>query len=122
MAGTRFQFPYVSAHQTRWPWSAARLTAFQEGEMHRLVLKALHSSKLSAYALAVAGVLFIGSEAKALVLCVNPAGIVYALATCGPGQTLVNPLALGLQGPKGDTGSQGPAGAPGAQGPAGPAL
>jgi hypothetical protein len=77
----------------------------------------------------------------ALVLCINPAGIVFAVAACGAGQTLANPVALGLQGPKGDTGPAGPTGpqgpaglqgpagtngtngtngAPGAQGPAGP--
>jgi hypothetical protein len=66
--------------------------------------------------LAIAGVLFIGGQAMALVLCINPAGIVFAKTACGAGETLANPVALGLQGPKGDTG---PVGATGPQGPAG---
>lgn len=51
-------------------------------------------------ALAAAGMFIIGSQASALVLCANAAGIVYALQACGSGQTQVNPVALGYRGPR----------------------
>src|SRR5262245_10836533 len=66
------------------------------------------------------------SYADALVLCINPSGILLAKVACGPGEKLADPAALGLQGPKGDTGPAGPAGptgptgATGATGPQGP--
>src|SRR5262245_45049929 len=78
-------------------------------------MKYLIRSLIPTCALAAAGMLFFGNQAMALVLCVNSAGIVYAVEACGAGQTLANPIVLGLRGPKGDTGATGPAG------PAGPA-
>src|SRR5262245_23132249 len=71
--------------------------------------------------LVLAGLLVgISSHAEALVLCANPSGSVFVRAVCQAGEKKVDPVALGLQGPKGDTGATGPAGPAGPAGPSGP--
>jgi hypothetical protein len=94
--------------------------------MNRFVLKAIRGSKLSACALAVAGVFFIGSQAMAqaptqIFACVNKNSgqtfIVAQNATCPVNSSLVVWNVVGPQGPIGPQGAQGPAGPAGAQGP-----
>lgn len=66
------------------------------------------------------------SSAFASVLCETRAATVKVRDACKRGETLIDPVALGLQGPKGDAGpqgqqgSQGPRGFNGGQGPQGP--
>jgi len=50
---------------------------------------------------------------NAAVVCQTRGGNLKVRAVCRPRETLVDPVALGLQGPKGDTGAQGPKGDPG---------
>jgi len=94
--------------------------------MNRFVPKAIHSSKLSACALAVAGVFFIGSQAMAqapdrIFACVNNNSgqtvIVAQNATCPNNSSLVVWNVVGPQGPIGPQGPQGLTGPAGAQGP-----
>lgn len=58
-------------------------------------------------------VLLLGSSAQAAYLCATRKGAVKLRETCKPKETVIDPLALGLQGPKGDKGDPGEPGAPG---------
>ena len=60
-----------------------------------------------------------GSIAEGLVLCSNNS-VVFVRDVRFRNEVRLDPVALGLQGPKGDSGPQGPAGPQGAQGPQGP--
>ena len=53
------------------------------------------------------------APAHALVLCGNPSGSVFVRATCRSAEQQLDPVALGLQGPKGDKGDKGDPGTPG---------
>ena len=64
----------------------------------------------------------ISARADAAELCANRGGAVFVRQACGPGETRLDPAALGLVGPQGPTGPAGPAGPQGEQGPAGAAL
>jgi hypothetical protein len=69
-------------------------------------------------AIAVLTALGSGSLAEALVLCSNNS-VVFVRDVCFRNEVRLDPVALGLQGPKGDPGPQGPAGPTGPQGPQG---
>lgn len=63
---------------------------------------------------AIVIVLLLGSTAQAAVLCATKKGAVKLRSeTCKPKETALDPIALGLQGPKGDKGDQGDPGEPG---------
>jgi len=61
------------------------------------------------------GVVAIAAYADAAVLCANPSGSVFLRDACKGKETQLDPVALGLVGPRGPQGPTGP------QGPAGPA-
>src|SRR5438093_11173722 len=76
----------------------------------------------------LAGLVGLGlaSRAPAAVLCSRQGGLLRIRDACKPRETQVDPVALGLQGPKGDKGDPGPQGVkgdmgdPGQSGPPGP--
>src|SRR5262245_39640286 len=70
--------------------------------------------------LTAVGLVAISSYAEALVLCRNPSGLVFVRTACNASETKLDPVALGLQGPKGDKGDTGPTGPAGPAGPTGP--
>jgi len=100
-----------------------------------------NTTRVIACALAAAGVLFVGSQARAqapaqIFACITQQGTLKVIAQgvpCAQNETLLTwnavgpqgpqgPIgATGAQGPTGATGAQGATGAMGAQGPAGPA-
>ena len=75
--------------------------------------------------MAVMACVAMSASASAAVLCRTSTGLVAVRDACKRGETQLDPVALGLQGPPGPTGPQGdkgdpgPAGAPGATGPMG---
>ena len=66
--------------------------------------------------MAVVACVATSGAASAAVLCRTSTGLVAVRDACKRGETQLDPVALGLQGPKGDKGDPGP------QGPPGPAL
>src|SRR5438132_9798113 len=66
--------------------------------------------------MAVVACVATSAAASAAVLCKTPMGLVAVRDACKRGEVQLDPVALGLQGPKGDKGDPGP------QGPAGPGL
>src|SRR5262245_7005924 len=60
----------------------------------------------------VIGALLVAPPGWALVLCQKKSGTVAVRTECKKKETLVDPVALGLQGPKGDTGAKGDPGDP----------
>jgi hypothetical protein len=62
----------------------------------------------------IVGTLLLASPGSALVLCQKKSGAVFVRAACKKkGEKVIDPVALGLQGPKGDAGATGQPGAPG---------
>ena len=70
--------------------------------------------------LIVIGIATSAASADAATLCANASGSVFVRAACNPNETPLDPVALGLVGPRGPAGPQGPQGVIGAQGPEGP--
>jgi len=74
--------------------------------------------------MAVVACVAISASASAAVLCKTRSATVKLRDKCKRKETQIDPVALGLQGPKGDKGDMGdpgPQGQPGAPGPTGPA-
>ena len=61
----------------------------------------------------------VSAAASAAVLCKTSMGLVAVRDLCKRGETQLDPVALGLQGPPGPPGPLGPMGDPGPQGPPG---
>src|SRR5262249_27006016 len=89
----------------------------------------MSNTRIITCALAAAGALFIGSQARAqapaqIFACVNKSsGTIHVIApnaTCNNNEILLVWNTVGPQGPVGPAGPAGPAGASGAQGPIGP--
>ncbi len=66
------------------------------------------------------GLLAIGSDAPAAVLCKKKSGVIAVRDACKRKETRLDPDALGLRGSKGDAGQQGAIGSPGTPGATGP--
>jgi len=72
---------------------------------------------------AAAAATFVGAEIEVVsaeVLCANKAGAVFVRAQCSKNEVQLDPVALGLVGPRGPKGEAGPAGPAGPEGPPGP--
>ena len=70
---------------------------------------------------AIVPVLLAASAAQAAVICQTRGGTLKVREVCRTKETVADPVALGLKGPKGDLGEPGPMGLSGPAGPAGAA-
>src|ERR1041384_3774640 len=68
----------------------------------------------------VIGIAISAANADAATLCANASGSIFVRPACNANETPLDPVALGLIGPRGPAGPQGPQGVIGAQGPEGP--
>jgi hypothetical protein len=75
----------------------------------------LRHPRLAVVCFAIAVVAGSSRPAVAEVMCRKRSGVVVVRTACKHHETQLDPVALGLQGPKGDPGTQGPPGPPGSQ-------